>query len=318
MYYYKVRTIGAGGIPSPFSATLTASTLSFIVSVNFNDFLNAPAPWNNLPNSLSVDSPPFSLRNSSGNLTGLLLTCTDNFNGTNTSGMNTGNNSGVYPDAVIRGFNYIETGAHAKLLISGLNHSYGYNFTFFGSRQGTSGDRTCVYTIGSKSVSLNALGNTTQTVSINEVRPQDNGTILIDLYAPTTSGYGYINAIVIQGYAVDIPGSGQPAGRLASPVAANETATVVEDESSLLKWTAYPNPFEDKINLIFPQEVTGTIQFELYEPNGRKITGRRIDMENSSSTEIDLSATPLNSGLHLIKIVDQKGRMSVVRVVRKN
>lgn len=84
--------------------------------------------------------------------------------------MITGNNSGVWPDNVLRSSWWVDIGVVSTLKISNLNQNLLYSFVFSGSRNGA-GDRTCIYTINGKSVSLNASFNISQVVQIDDVKP---------------------------------------------------------------------------------------------------------------------------------------------------
>ena len=164
-------------------------------------------PWNNTA-AVPVQNLSFTnLKDQGGAVSGIRLTITSPWqnislpNGTNTYGVNTGNNSGVYPDAVLSSAYYTD-GAVQTFRVAGLDTSTKYNFTFLGSRGGVSDDRTTIYTVtgtaGSTSVSLQCANNSTNTVSVNNVRPNADSTLTITLAKGASAPYGYINALVIE------------------------------------------------------------------------------------------------------------------------
>src|SRR4029077_5422609 len=77
-----------------------------------------------------------------------------------------------------------------------------YNFTFFGSRGSVNDDRTSVYSVtnnsGTSTVSLQAANNTSQTVAVNNVIPNPDGTVVITLARGANAPYGYMNSVVIE------------------------------------------------------------------------------------------------------------------------
>ena len=119
-------------------------------------------------------------------------------NGTNASGAVTSNNSGVYPDNVLRSAYWTDTRVQT-IRISGLLLSTTYNFTFLASRSGLVTDnKTTVYTIKGTSVSLNAAANTANTVSVTNLTPDADGTLTLTLKPGTGSPNAYLNAMVIE------------------------------------------------------------------------------------------------------------------------
>ena len=195
-YFYKVRAVRSGEF-SGYSNMASASTFSFRVFVNFNRDNPAAAPWNNTNNVPQVGSVYDNLTNDQGNSTGIDMTVMTDFSGENPFGMNTGNNSGVFPDNVIRSTWWLDANVTSQLKISGLSQSMKYSFVFFGSRDG-GGDRTTVYTVNGTSVSLNCSFNISQTVQIDNITPDENGEVLIDISLGATATFGYIGALVIQ------------------------------------------------------------------------------------------------------------------------
>lgn len=186
-----------------FTITVTEVSPNFAVYVDFTDGGWASgAPWNNTNKKPALNDVFPNLKDNQGRTTNMgmtILTPWQNINGganTNNQGANTGGNSGVYPDAVMV-TNWWTTTVKQTFRMTGLDPQYKYTFTFFGSRAGISDARIADYTIGTTTVTLNATNNSTQTVSIPDVRPDAGGGIDVDLVASAGSQYAYINAMVI-------------------------------------------------------------------------------------------------------------------------
>jgi large repetitive protein len=170
------------------------------IFVNFNDgTLAQGAPWNNT-NKVPVINDAFNaLTDNTGTTTTVGLRVTSNWQdipAPSNTGVNTGNNSGIYPDNVIRSF-WFTNATNQTLQINGLSPIGKYNVTFFGSRGGVSDDRTSLYTIGTTTVTLNAANNSQNTISINNLTPNPDGTLTVTLAKGALSQFAYLNAMVI-------------------------------------------------------------------------------------------------------------------------
>jgi hypothetical protein len=115
-------------------------------------------------------------------------------------GFSTGANTGVHPDNVLMSNFYVLTGV-VHLQLRELQQNRYYDVTFTGSRAGT-GNRTSIYSISSDTVTLDALNNSTQTVTIDSVIPDDNGVIDIYWQKTTAAEYGYLAALVVRSYSI--------------------------------------------------------------------------------------------------------------------
>jgi hypothetical protein len=209
-----VKARDAAGNASPFSNTVNATTLTGTVtqdpsmtpanSSNYSVYINmntdnpATGVWNNT-NILPAEGSVWNnFKSYSGLSSGVNMTIEENYSGVNPNGMVTGNNSGVYPDNVMRSSYYCGPGVVARVRIDGLSLRHKYSFTFFGSRSGT-GDRTSVYRIGTRSVSLNASNNTNNSADQRcGGRRQRGGDLYRILGAAAT--FAYLNSLVIKGY----------------------------------------------------------------------------------------------------------------------
>lgn len=305
-YFYQIRSVNAEG-SSSFSETAGATTLDYAIYVNFDDGRNgvAPFPWYTL-NKIPVDNDVWTnLTNDSGNGTGINLTLVQNFSGSNPFGMNTGNNSGIYPDRVIESFYYNEVAVQTRIKLSGLAPSYSYNLVFFASRNG-GGNRSTNYTVNGNTIILNAAYNISNTVQFTGVLPDSNGEIFIDLESAPGSVYAYLNALTIQAYST--PGHSGGGARMA----ANE-----ETLSRVV--TAYPNPFTDDSKLYIGIESSESqdVQVSLLAPTGAQLYAKKESIQAANNiVELDFSGNPLKNGLYLVKVV-MKEKTEIVRVIKK-
>lgn len=167
------------------------------IFINFtNNSTTAASPWNNTNGSTTAGSTLSNLTTSTGTPTSIGVELLDNWGGINTTGMVTGNNSGVFPDAVLQASYWFQTGTHS-LRVFGLTPNELYNFEFLGSRDG-GGNRTTIYAVGDQQVSLDAAYNSTNTVELLWVKADNNGEVQIDISKGAGASYGYLNALVIK------------------------------------------------------------------------------------------------------------------------
>ena len=210
-YFYQVRATNAGS-QSDFSSTAFATVYTYSILVNLNGATSptAPSPWNNTavtPESgLVIDG----LNNSDNDPTDVSIRIENWGTGfDNDLGLSTGNNSGIYPDAVLESFYFMEPFDPAvEFVIENLPAGMQYSFTFFGSGDPSINlftDLRTEYTIGQETVILDAFGNTSETVQIDGVVPT-NGEVTISVRSyegPTveqSADFGIFNALVINAY----------------------------------------------------------------------------------------------------------------------
>ena len=129
------------------------------------------------------------------------------FSGAYNNGKTTGNDSGIYPDAVLQ-WSYVNYSSSPKqdqmIRLSGLTISQTYKLTFLGSRANV-GAATSQYTItGGTSkdgtyATLLSMDNTMNTVSISGIQPSSKGYIDVGVsYAVgSVNNIGFINAMEI-------------------------------------------------------------------------------------------------------------------------
>jgi predicted esterase len=311
-YYYKVRSLVNGNF-SDYSNVVAAMTVGYVININLNDGSAAgpaqPGNWNNLNALINTGFVLPNLINDQGQNTGINLGIARNFSGFNSLGASTGNNSGIYPDNVMKSFYYCNFGDTAQLLISGLNLSQKYNFAFFGSRANPSVSVVSVYKIGDQIVTLNAANNTSNTAVINNITPDANGNVLITIYAANSGGFGYLNALTISGIPyVAQPGEtqGGSGARVGSIITQNSTQPNLNGATGQFDVNAYPNPFVDDVTLKFDLTRNVTkFTVLVIDISGRIV--HRKEMSNvpagSYVQKLGLRGAELNLGMYFIKVL---------------
>ncbi len=148
------------------------------------------------------------LLDASGKSTLIGLTMTDTMDSTNTNGTT----SGPYPSGVTRDSFFGHTSAWSGFtdnglgvfVFSNLNVGTVYDFTFYASRIGVTGNREARYSVAGATTSfadLDSVGNTSSTVAIAGISPDAAGEITLTIsMGPNNNegnGFFYINALVL-------------------------------------------------------------------------------------------------------------------------
>lgn len=314
-YWFRLRARTAGGAFSDYSNRAKAVTPASIVSVNFNyDMPDAPFPWNNLFSSPTFSAEFPNLIDQSGNPSGLTLELTKIFNGEFTAGVTTGNNSGVVPDSVLASDYWLDKTQLSQFKLSGLNHSRRYRIGFIGSSSSPGwfkGDYTATYTINGRTVYLNSWMNRSKVVYIDNVVPDENGEVFLNFSTTEDAMYGFNAGLIIQGY-VD----GQPSSQEQSDFVVVENSSVAgnNDEISAQlaarlaatpEGRAYPNPFQDLINVDFNNSAASNdISMEVYDLSGRLRYRKNLGQLPQGGNTVQLMATDagLKTGVYIVTI----------------
>ena len=173
--------------------------------------VTSPDPWNNISSVSSTSR--VELWDNKGNSTGIKISVSDPFGGINTIGETTTTTTWNMPESVSKDSFWGNTGAafegknitKAGFLVSSLNKKMKYTFTFFSSRASISDNRETKFTVTGKSqaepVYLNASLNKTETTSVANMEPNDEGKVSISLTSGpnnnNVNGFFYINALMI-------------------------------------------------------------------------------------------------------------------------
>lgn len=296
-YYYEVIAKGATLNSSP-SNIASASTLIFLVRVNFN--LNstdaAPAPWNNT-NSLPSSKITLPLNDEYGNSTGVVMSFARNFTDYNNLGAQTGNDSGIFPDAVLKGFYYSVYPDSAIILFSNLNVNASYDLSPLAS-YGNYYFGSTIYQVGNRSVTLNPQLNTSVVAVFSNIVPDANGQIRLKVKGAPGASFAFINGLTLQAHAYNANGN----NLLATGEKFESAAGIV---SSNKTFTVFPNPFTDRVAVKLYSKTAGSYRVSVYDYTGRAVYIEPVQQLYANSYinhEVNLSAAGLATGIYILKI----------------
>jgi fibronectin type 3 domain-containing protein/predicted esterase len=309
-YYYIVRAVN-GGVYSAYSSVLPVTTYSDAVYVNVTTVSDGPAPWNNLNQPSAIGLVWNNFLDSTGNATSINMTQTQDFAGANSLGYVTGNNSGVYPDAVIKEDYVAFQGQVGAFQLSGLNLSKTYDLTFFGS-ENLFGDNTGAYVVNGDTVFLNAMYNSNATVTMHGLQPDINGILNVKIMPyGVNSGGGWINAMVIQGFNVSGYTAPTPpvstGGANSLVVTGGQAATLAGTSAQAnLKLNAYPNPFHQFFTLLVPAAANDEkVQVTVYDMGGRLAYMKEFSglVQGDNYLRVDTDQNFSQPGVYIIEVV---------------
>ena len=187
-----------------------AASTRYLIDIGDASSPTTVTGWNNISGGQVRDlTRLMPLVDSTGAASTLKLRMTDAFNCQPTgSSINTNGTtaSTLYPvtatrDSVFLGLKSngvcTQDDTAAAFELTGLGTDATYDVRFYASRLGdTTGNRTGTYTIGTKSVSLNATANVNGSVVISGVTPTA-GTIAVSVAKTSTASYAYLGVVEI-------------------------------------------------------------------------------------------------------------------------
>lgn len=203
---YNITIIASDGKGASAESTFILSVghveTDYTLYLNFNVDIDAGSPWNNVGKNIFNNKRLNNLVDVKQNVTTFDYVETKKFSGAFTSGVSTGNNSGVFRDEILEEYHYFWEGNKPQFKFSELDPLLVYDFTFFAaSKFGNVNQRgTTNFTINGQTVSLFVDDNKQNTVKITGVRPDANNEIVIDLSHAANTSIGYLNALTIDTY----------------------------------------------------------------------------------------------------------------------
>ncbi|MBS1606368.1 MAG: fibronectin type III domain-containing protein [Bacteroidetes bacterium] len=197
-----------GSASDTFNITVSGRNSNTVqVSFNTNNYPVTAPGWNGMNVAGATNGASrSSLVDVNGVTTSEGVTITSNFDGAYATGMNTGNNSGIYPDNVLRNFYFGSTFNNYSFKVTGLSASKKYALVFFAGYPWTANDVATYgnmitnYTVGSQTVTLNVANNISNTVQISGISPDGTGAIAVTINKPLGSAYCLINDMQIISY----------------------------------------------------------------------------------------------------------------------
>lgn len=323
-YFYVVRaTVSGGG--TEFSNAASVITPSNIVYLHLTNQYPAPAPWNNTRVIPQVGDRYENLNNDLGNISGVAVNLVSSFNGEFWAGMNTGNNSGIFPDPVLISSYWIDNGQKVLIRIDGLNQSLKYRLGFFASADWNY-NLTTSYTVNGRVRFLNASKNTSRAEYIDEITPTNDGEIYLEVSTNSLAQFGFLSGLIIQGYsAAAAPAAPAKPVMMVPPVAQQkpgkvETATEARkvnvnapEVATNTTVAAYPNPFRNEITFkLSGLDKAKGYQIQLLNANGMVIADRKANMAAGNTVNMNVSGLGLKPGMYMARvIVDGKVTKSI-------
>ena len=201
---YPITVIVNDGSGANESATFTLTVTNveppvekWFISTKWNS-ANAASPWNTIASTNTNN-----LLNGNGVVTPVgIQFLNTNWNAGN-AGAVTGNNSGVYPDAVIKDYFWFGVYGAPNIVnfnLKGLTIGAKYDVTLFGSSawRGLGNNGTTIYTINGVAKPLYVDMNQQNTVTFTAITPDALGNITVNMSKGAATPYGVLNAIVLE------------------------------------------------------------------------------------------------------------------------
>jgi hypothetical protein len=322
-YYYTVNSVN-GSTQSKYSNAVFANPYSTIIYLSYSVGYVASTPWNNIGIQPTLGQIWNNFFDLNGNVTNMGQVQTGTWGGIYAGGMQTGNNSGVVPDAVMKASYGLFPGTVGAVQLTGLNLNMTYDLTFFGSAN-LGGDNNATYTANGKIAILNATLNETGEVTIYNVAPDINGNINITC---TTSDdqaqFALMNAVIVQGHSLMPSGNVPPVpgGTSTTTDAVTRTALALTGDSTqaLKTLNAYPNPFRYQFTVQVPVETMNeNVQITVFDVTGRPMYQKEFDnlTQGNNYLMIAPGAAAIN-GVYFVRVMySDKKTIKIIKMIRQ-
>ncbi|HXB33105.1 MAG TPA: fibronectin type III domain-containing protein [Puia sp.] len=315
-YYYVVQAVDGANV-SNYSNVLAVTTYTDAVYIAIDNVNTAPLPWNNLNSPGGQGYTWSNFLDSTGVATSIGMLQTGIFAGANDLGDPTGNNSGVYPDAVLLNQYVLFPGNVGGFTLNGLDLAKVYDITFMGSEiYELSGDQNTAYIVNGDTVWLNALFNQQATVTMRGVKPDQFGNIYMQFISYQQAIVGWLNSIVVDGYTPvprnapappSVAGGAPTTAMFASPTALVAQTTVNTDSVA----SAYPNPFRTSFTLQVPAEFNNeNVVVAVYDLKGNLVYKKQFDglVQGENYLMIDADRNFAGTGTYIARLMYSDGK----------
>jgi|GEM_PF-374886 len=195
------RASTGGSVAKTFQIHVSDGGLIDAVYLNFTDVSHSySSPWNNITYSSSAGIKYSNLIDNYKINTGISLTLVNAWSGTANYGINTFNNSGIFPDGVMTSYILTNDNNLRTLTLAGLDANKRYNIVLFGSSIYNNYNFSTDYIAGGKTITINNTRNKSKAARFNGLKPNSDGTINIQVRRSTGADNGLLNAMVIESY----------------------------------------------------------------------------------------------------------------------
>jgi hypothetical protein len=320
-YDYTVRAVNGAGF-SVYSNTLRGYAYATTVFINFNGLGTgnvAPAPWNNLNWVYGLGATYTNFNDETGIPTNIGMVQPVKVDGMVSPGVNTGNNSGVFPDKVLaEGFGMFP-GDTTWVVLNNLDLSKTYDITVTASLTNYPGENSTVYIVNGKNYLLNSLNNSTGTLTIFGLQPDGNGELKISFTGYPTATFGLLGAMVIKGYTPYVPPppvQGAAPTPPAPPAAPDSTGSNNQAKAEL---KAYPNPFGQSFTLTVPAKNGDNVQVVITDMSGMPVLQQRFEnlLEGTNVLRIQ-PAGLLTRGMYIVRVLyGDKTTQKTIKLIKQ-
>ncbi len=157
------------------------------------------APWNNFLGYPFANNTYSNIKDDANVTTGFTFRFLTQWNGGLNLGLRTGDNTGVFPDEVMKSsFHNYNNGNHT-IQFGGLNPSKRYSIGFLTSRN-TGAVCDVTFTSGAQTQTINGSYNTTRLVNLNGLVPTASGTIDVVISKASANAILLLSGLVIREY----------------------------------------------------------------------------------------------------------------------
>ncbi|HEV2355372.1 MAG TPA: T9SS type A sorting domain-containing protein, partial [Puia sp.] len=323
-YYYTIASVN-GSNQSNFSNAVYANPYASIVYLSYSVGFPTGAPWNNISIQPTLGQVWNNFFDANGNLTNVGQVQTGTWGGVYAGGMQTGNNSGVVPDAVMKASYGLFPGTTGAVQLTGLDLNMTYDLTFFGSAN-LGGYNNATYTANGKEAILNATLNETGEVTIYNVAPDLNGNINITCTtSDDQSQFALMNSVILQGHSQSpsgyVPPTPGTAAMTTTAMTGTAMALVNTDSSQAGKpLSAYPNAFHDQFTLQVPAETMNeNIVVTIFDAAGRAIYQKQFGGLTQGNNY--LLITPVaadHDGTYFVRVMySDKKTVKILKMLRQ-
>lgn len=315
-YYYKVRGVKSGSVYSAYSNIASNVLSSSIVKINFNANAsnNVAAPWNNTNGPSSAGLQFTKLLNQNNVNSGVTMEITHEFNGPGFAGINT--NNGVLPGKVMEANYWTDAGQLSQVKFTNLALNKKYRIGIFGSAV-FYGNSWARYTCNGKDVYLNSINNTTKIVYLEDLVPDENGELYLDVRVVAGYPYVFTSALTIEGYIDNSTGAREEEMYVPEYVVAEPVKYI--DKKADNDMNVYPNPFTTNFNIELNTEKASDISIMLFDLSGQMVyqeTGLK-SMEGINRYAVEVSKNSyLTPGVYFLSVIRDGKPLKAVKLVK--
>lgn len=196
----KVTDNSGASVTRVFNVTVTDNSVrSAYLNFGPDGSVAQPAPWNNFIGYPFANTAYSNIKDDANVVTGFNFRFLTQWNGGLQLGMRTGDNSGVFPDDVMKSsFHNYNSGNHT-IQFGGLNPAKRYSIGFLTNRN-SGAVSNVTFTSGAQTQTIDASYNTTRLVNLNGLVPTASGTIDVVISKAAANTILLLNAVVIREY----------------------------------------------------------------------------------------------------------------------